>query len=600
MKKISLFLGALLAIFVFSNIASPASALNSSTQNGISIQPRSSTDFASQSFRQSVDKAVASGVNYISLVITVHQDGKYSNVVYADGSTASDDSLKSAVSYINSKGIKAGLALHDDPYDYTWRAEVFPTNPAQWFSTYGALLNRYASVAQASGASQISIATEMSSMTASSYTTNWVSMIQSVRNIYKGELTYSAQHAGYKSDVMTVGFWQYLDYIGISAYYGLDNATSKTDMIAQWKKWDEQEISVISKRYNKPVIFTEVGFVSRDGATNDPGTGYQLNTPINTKLQADAYSALFEYFANSSTVKGMFLWDWSSDPNAGGNNDGGYTPQNKPAEAVMKQWYTVGGSTTPTTPTVPATYSVNTVAPTTATTNTQVSTSLNVVSSVATSDMIVDIEIYDANNQRIAQAGIEHQALKAGTNTYSISWKPSANGSYKVKVGLFTANWASNIYWNDGAGTVISSTAATTPPTTTPPVVTPPITTPPTTPPVTTPTQPTTPPVVTPPAVLPTAINIWWPSNGSAVSGVQPFKATIEGRDASTYDMFWQVGSGVLNTMATNTDGGVHKESSVDLTGWNWEASKKYVITFIAKDKSGAIVSSKSTTITIN
>ena len=598
MKKLFLILGVVIALLITFSYSSSASAASMAPQNGISIQALSSTDFASESFKRSVDQAINANVNYISLVISVHQSDKYSNNVTIDNNTATDASIISAANYIHSKGAKVSIAVHDDVYDGTWRAMIAPTIPSVWFTNYGSILTHYAALAQSAGIDEFSLGTEMSSMTTTKYTNNWISMINSVRATYKGSVTYSAQHAGDYSDAQSLGFWPNLDAIGISAYYPMDGATSKADLLAQWKKWDQLEVSVLAARYNKPIIFTEVGFVSRDQSTVDPGTGYQLTTPINTTLQATAYDALLEYYHNSSILKGVFLWDWVSDPSAGGYNDGNYTPQNKPAEAVMKQWFSSIA-----TPTLAGVYAA-TLTPSSPVKNSATTSTVAVTTPYPVVDALVDIEIYNTAGQRVAQQFVEHQKLSSSPTPYTITWTPTQSGTYTVKVGLFTANWQSNLYWNDAAGkvTVTDAVAPVTP--TVPPVTpTPPVV--PTTPPVmvTPPTTPTVPPTatpVTPPIVLPTAINIWWPSNGSAVSGVQPFKATIDGRSLATYDLYWQVGDGQLNPMYDSNVDAPHKEVGVDLSGWNWSGDKKYVITFVAKAKDGSIASKKSTTIIIN
>jgi hypothetical protein len=96
-------------------------------------------------------------------------------------------------------------------------------------------------------------------------------------------------------------------------------------------------------------------------------------------------------------------------------------------------------------------------------------------------------------------------------------------------------------------------------------------------------------------------LNIWWPTDGSVLSGTQPFKARLENIPLSSYTMYWSVDGGQLNLMTDNTVGGDHKEASVDLTGWTWrDAGSSYgpfSVTFTAKDTSGAIVNTKAITI---
>lgn len=86
-------------------------------------------------------------------------------------------------------------------------------------------------------------------------------------------------------------------------------------------------------------------------------------------------------------------------------------------------------------------------------------------------------------------------------------------------------------------------------------------------------------------------MSIWWPTDGSVLSGTQPFKARLENMTLSSYQMYWSVDGGQLNLMADNVD---HKEAQVDLTGWTWrDAGANYgpfAVTFTAKNLSGTVL----------
>jgi endoglucanase len=94
------------------------------------------------------------------------------------------------------------------------------------------------------------------------------------------------------------------------------------------------------------------------------------------------------------------------------------------------------------------------------------------------------------------------------------------------------------------------------------------------------------------------SVGVWWPADGAKVSGTQPFKALVEGMPVEEYAMYWQVDSGQQNKMENNYTDYPHKEVSVDLSGWNWNSSKTYVVNFIAKDKSGNTIAERKVSIT--
>lgn len=83
------------------------------------------------------------------------------------------------------------------------------------------------------------------------------------------------------------------------------------------------------------------------------------------------------------------------------------------------------------------------------------------------------------------------------------------------------------------------------------------------------------------------SVEIWWPTNGATVSGVQPFKAMLPGWSVNDYQMFWQVDGGGLNRMESNYQDYPHKESSVDLSGWSWHGQGPYSVNFVAQDWNG-------------
>jgi endoglucanase len=86
-------------------------------------------------------------------------------------------------------------------------------------------------------------------------------------------------------------------------------------------------------------------------------------------------------------------------------------------------------------------------------------------------------------------------------------------------------------------------------------------------------------------------MDVWWPTDGSTVSGVQPFKIMVKNLSVDAYSAFWQVDGDRLNPMDSSQADYPHKEASVDLTGWTWRGRGPYTVTFVAKDASGNTVS---------
>jgi len=95
------------------------------------------------------------------------------------------------------------------------------------------------------------------------------------------------------------------------------------------------------------------------------------------------------------------------------------------------------------------------------------------------------------------------------------------------------------------------------------------------------------------------AAAVWWPSEGARLSGVQPFKAALEGAAPEQYEMFWQVDGGTWNWMDNSTVDAPHKEVKVDLSGWSWRGEGPYKLNFIAR-QNGKVVAERAVNIYIN
>jgi len=81
-----------------------------------------------------------------------------------------------------------------------------------------------------------------------------------------------------------------------------------------------------------------------------------------------------------------------------------------------------------------------------------VTVALAVESSVAASNTIVDLEIYDAAGAKVGQSYYQTQNFAAAkAATYDWGYAAQAAGKYTVRVGVFTAGWSSLLYWNSAA-----------------------------------------------------------------------------------------------------------------------------------------------------
>ena len=100
----------------------------------------------------------------------------------------------------------------------------------------------------------------------------------------------------------------------------------------------------LSQKWDKPVIFTEIGYQSKDGSNNEPWDSDHSGA-IDHQEQADAYTAVFEVFADKDWWNGVFWWAWDTNPVQGGMANDDYEIHGKPAEDVLRAYY--GGDEEP-------------------------------------------------------------------------------------------------------------------------------------------------------------------------------------------------------------------------------------------------------------
>lgn len=208
----------------------------------------------------------------------------------------------------------------------------------QWESAYERYILRFAMLADSTGAELFCIGTEFN-VAIQKRPQYWKSLIGKIRGIYRGKLTYSANW----DDWERVPFWEELDYIGLGGYFPLVEAATPEvkDLKAAWKPIFER-LKTFSQQRERPVLFTEFGYLSVDGCG---WRNWELERGIeerniNQQAQANCLEALFATFQPEPWWAGGFLWKWF--PNMRGHEgypERDYTPQGKLGEKALRAWY---------------------------------------------------------------------------------------------------------------------------------------------------------------------------------------------------------------------------------------------------------------------
>ncbi len=219
-----------------------------------------------------------------------------------------------------------------------WRNKIDfedPIERKEWFSSYGKFILSEAALAEQTGVEILVVGTELVGM--SKYTKEWNALISDVRGIYSGKLAYAAEGMNAKK----IEFWGLLDYIGIDAYFPLSDKNNPTlkELVSGWNKY-EPEIRELSQKFNKKVIFTEIGYKSVEGTTIKPWE-WSKDGKASQEEQALAYEATSLVFRDKPYLAGVFVWKYFTDMNSyeRGNIPLGFTPYGKKAEGVLSGWF---------------------------------------------------------------------------------------------------------------------------------------------------------------------------------------------------------------------------------------------------------------------
>ena len=164
----------------------------------------------------------------------------------------------------------------------------------------------------------------------------WSSLIREIRELYPGKLVYAENW----DKVDQTEIWKKLDYIGADAYFPISpEASPNSSNISKGWRSHKMMLESLSEEYRKRVIFTEYGYRSMDFALKEPWNSSREVSGLNHGLQARALQSLYEEFWDEDWFAGGFLWKWHQGENSGGIQNDRFTPQNKPAEKIVKEYY---------------------------------------------------------------------------------------------------------------------------------------------------------------------------------------------------------------------------------------------------------------------
>lgn len=276
------------------------------------------------------------GATHVSVVVRLAMhDVRATSVRAEPPMTPSDPEIRAVIRHARALGLEVMLfpiVWLEERGPGEWRGRIDTNDIDAWFASYSGHLVRWARLAEEEGVTMLSVGSELGSL--EQHTDRWLDLIADVRAEYEGDLIYSANWDHHHR----TPFWDAVDYIGVTGYYELaprDGAIPSVEGLVDAWAQVVSELAARSERHERPVIITEIGYVSQQDAARFPWD-YTVSEVVDLRAQRDLYEAMFRALDGQPWLGGVYIWNWFGD---GGVDDDGYTPRGKPAEHLVRHWF---------------------------------------------------------------------------------------------------------------------------------------------------------------------------------------------------------------------------------------------------------------------
>jgi len=298
--------------------------------------------YISQSAVQSLEKLKSIGTNSISITPFTGMRNPKKAVPLAIWRAAGTENDESVI-FISNAAKKLGIVPILKPHIYlhrSWPGAIKMATEKEWnefAAHYFRWIKHYALLAQIYKIPLFVVGNELVEFTLT-HPAKWREMIRKIRIIYDGKITYGSNW-GKEFEQLT--FWDAFDFIGISQYYPLSDKINPTENeLLEGADKIINRIEKISIKFNKPILFTEIGYRSSQSPWLTSNESNKSRKTINNYSQYRTYNAITKAIENKAWLKGIFWWKWPSflyyDTN---RKHDLFTPLNKPAENIIKDFF---------------------------------------------------------------------------------------------------------------------------------------------------------------------------------------------------------------------------------------------------------------------
>ena len=327
-------LGVCLAIVSCERLPTEPAKSNPTQLHGVTFADWTADGYGMASSDRGLESITAVGATHLVIIATAYQAHSQANEMRSVNAltgarTPTLAAVQHALERALSLGMKVAIKPHVDLDDGSWRGKIAPSDPNAWFKSYQDFILPWTELAESIGAAQFIIGTELAGTI--QHPQLWRETIQQTRKVFSGKLVYAASW----DEAHNVPFWRDLDFVGVDFYFPITtrNNPGRFEILAGWQPWLVR-LKLLHQQTNRPILFTEIGYRSVDGAGMRP---YEFgdNATLDLQEQADLYWAAMQATSEESWIAGLYWWNWLAN-GAGGENNRDYTPSGKLAENELR------------------------------------------------------------------------------------------------------------------------------------------------------------------------------------------------------------------------------------------------------------------------
>jgi hypothetical protein len=250
--------------------------------------------------------------------------------------------ILAAMREAHATGLRVLLVPHLWVESGDWRGEIDPKSEEgwqRWARAYRQFLLAWAAVAREGKADMLSVGVELGSWLTSRHAPSFFPIIDDVRKVYEGPLTYSANWDDVESTIVLGA----LDVIGVNAFYPLaEKEGAPMGELFEGGQRVAERVRHLADAWHKPIVFTELGYTTRRDPAVRPWEwpDRMSQVVVDQRAQADAYRGLLAPLLDEPSFLGFFVWRVYADPDdVSQEAEWGFSPRGKLAELVVRDAY---------------------------------------------------------------------------------------------------------------------------------------------------------------------------------------------------------------------------------------------------------------------